>query len=266
MYSYEIGRIVYLRGKRIYGFYVRLSPHVLETPGILIKLGSVFSNANLSIVHLEVSRPEENKPISTIFFVDFTGRESEASKILDVLKTFDFVEHVKILEPQHNGLTIDTVLFPLTLFGERIIMFRLPAIKALILGLKERMGEAYSSILYQIGMEIGERVFKSHMNLAGTSDVDVIARICEALFQAVGYGILKFIYLNPELKESKVRVWNSFECELYEESKQPRGYLVSGMLAGWHTGLFKTKYLSVKEKKCIAMGDPYCEFIVQTYI
>ncbi|RLE59159.1 MAG: hypothetical protein DRJ32_05145 [Thermoprotei archaeon] len=266
MSSYEIGRIVHLPGRSIYGFFVTLSSHTLEEPGILVKLGKVFSDAKLSIVHLEIPRPIENNPISMMFFIDFTGREDEVNAILNLIKKFEFVEHVELVEPQFNGLIVDTILFPLTLFSERVIMFRLPAIKALILGLKERIGEAYSSLLYQIGVEIGERVFESHLKLTGTRDPDMLTKICQALFQVVGYGVLKFIELDVENKRSRVRVWNSFECELYDESTQPRGYMISGILAGWHMGLFKTKFLSSKEKKCIAMGDPYCEFTIEAYL
>ena len=73
---------------------------------------------------------------------------------------------------------------------------------------------------------------------------------------------MKVVDLYMELAKGKVIVYDSFECELFRGSDRPRSNLVRGMIAGWATELFKRK-VSVKEVKCIAKDDPYCEFVIE---
>ena len=62
--------------------------------------------------------------------------------------------------------------------------------------------------------------------------------------------------------EATIRIYDSFECELGLESGGPYSHLIRGMLAGVLTVIFNRR-MRAEERKCIASGDPYCEFTIK---
>ncbi len=196
--------------------------------------------------------------LQAIVFVDLTGREEISSEILDRMKS---VGEVKVIKPIAEGLTVDYVSYPPMLSGKRVLILRPPAYKALVKSIRQKLGEGYEAILYHIGFDLGRHYFKSHVDMAG-GDFSKIPEIGEKLFRFVGFGILKFVRIDPLTKYCHARVWDSFECRLYEKASRPRSQFVRGMLAGWVSELFQTSVEAI-ETRCIAMGDPYCEFIIK---
>ena len=65
-----------------------------------------------------------------------------------------------------------------------------------------------------------------------------------------------------EKGEVAIKVYDSSECELFKGSKKCESHLIRGMLAGWFSQLFR-KEVKVREVKCIAKGDSYCQFEVK---
>lgn len=255
---YELGRLVYLPGRRVYGFYVKMVPKVLDQPGVLLLLLRAFSSRGVSIVHLKISRPEPGKPISTIMFADLTGKEELRAPLVKELESLESVEEARVIEPLFEGFVVDDVMFPPMLFGERVVILRRPGYEALVRGLRDKIGTGYEAILYHIGVELGRNYFDSHVRLVGR-DLDKLTRICETLFRLVGYGILRYEEVDAAEKGGVARVWDSFECELYRGLGRPASHFVRGMIAGWLGKLFQADVKAV-EVKCLATGDPYCEF------
>jgi len=148
--------------------------------------------------------------------------------------------------------------FPVTFLGKRAIILSKRFYETLIKRLSEKLGPGYSAILYYIGAEIGRHLCEAHAEALG-SDLDGLIKILRGMFSCLGLG-----RLNVDLRAGKaiVKVYDSFECELFEEG--PSSHFVRGLLAGWISAMFGVDVSQVKsfEVKCIAKGDPYCEIVI----
>ena len=249
---YEIGRFVHLPGKYVVAFHVSLSPECLEKPGILVSILNIFAKEKISIVNLKFSRPKLGYPLDLLIFADLTGCRGREETLAREIESLEFVDSVQVTKPVFNGLTVCNTLFPLTLLGERAVIFRRPLYEAFIKRMRERMGTGYTAILYYIGCEIGRIAFSSHQGISEGSFEALIA-INKELFRVVGFGSMEIIQFNPEEKKAIVRVWDNFECELFKGSSTPQSNLIRGMLAGWLGGLFNTE-MYAQETKCIALS------------
>ena len=58
-----------------------------------------------------------------------------------------------------------------------------------------------------------------------------------------------------------VRIWDSMECEIGKGSETCFSRWTRGLIAGFASKYFGKK-VTVVETRCIAKGDPYCEFTV----
>ena len=148
--------------------------------------------------------------------------------------------------------------FPVTFLGKRAIILSKRFYETLIKRLSEKLGPGYSAILYYIGAEIGRHLCEAHAEALG-SDLDGLIKILRGMFSCLGLG-----RLNVDLRAGKaiVKVYDSFECELFEEG--PSSHFVRGLLAGWISAMFGVDVSQVKsfEVKCIAKGDPCCEIVI----
>ncbi len=76
-----------------------------------------------------------------------------------------------------------------------------------------------------------------------------------------GYGIPELTSYDEENLLFRVRVKNSFDVVGYRYSDKPVCSVMSGVFAGDTEEVFKREMECI-ETKCMAMGDPYCEFEV----
>lgn len=62
-----------------------------------------------------------------------------------------------------------------------------------------------------------------------------------------------------------VKVYGNFECELFGNTGKPEGHLVRGMIAGFVAAIWNVEMNDVEagETRCLAKGDPYCEFEIK---
>lgn len=82
----------------------------------------------------------------------------------------------------------------------------------------------------------------------------------------MGFERLEFLTIDEARKEATVRVYDSFVCQLFIGTREIRGNFVRGFVAGWlagHWGISGEYEVLAREVKCIAKGDPYCEFVAR---
>jgi predicted hydrocarbon binding protein len=53
---------------------------------------------------------------------------------------------------------------------------------------------------------------------------------------------------------------NNFECE-GQQSDKPNSQFIRGHIAGLFSNMLNED-LDCRETKCMALGDPYCEFVI----
>jgi len=259
--EYEIGRFVFVPGRDIYPIYIRLKPETLDRPGILAKILEVLTSRGIPVMHAKISRPSLGKPIKFLVFIDLTRKIDQLDKIINEIKQLVFVEHVAYEEPVFKGFAAFGRLFPLTMFGERAIVLRRVFYEAMIKHLRRRLGTGLEAILYHIGFEAGKRVYDAHVQMVGKNTFRLI-KSGEVLFTQMGFGRIKVTDMYLEEARMRIIVYDSFECELFRGEGRPMSNLIRGMMAGWVSRLLK-RDISVKEVRCVAKGDPYCEFVVE---
>ena len=127
--------------------------------------------------------------------------------------------------------------------------------------IRRLLGSVGDMLLYYQGFSVGKYIYQ---NLRGshTHDYNVAINHLVNTFRQYGWGIVNVdSKSNPRASSLIVRIYENVECLLAPKRSKPNSQLARGVLAGFFSSLFNTK-VYVEEKKCIAMGDPYCEFIL----
>ncbi len=131
-------------------------------------------------------------------------------------------------------------------------------------GLNKVLGVGAKASLYMVGREFG-RDFSEEMNArldAGsyTHDMAGVSKVIVDMFMKLGFGKIEL----AEATQSKI-VLHAYETptsEVVKEAKEPVCHLERGMLAGLIENVVG-KQVRVKETKCRARGDEYCEFVIE---
>jgi predicted hydrocarbon binding protein len=76
-----------------------------------------------------------------------------------------------------------------------------------------------------------------------------------------GYGLIEFLKIDMKNKRVESRVYNSVNAIGIKNSEKPVCYMIAGTMAGAADIIFG-RSMRCDEVKCVAMGDPYCEFHV----
>ena len=258
--AYEVGRLVHLPGTRPYIFYLVFKHEALRAVGLLEKVARVFAELDTPILQLKTSVPYAGESLRVIVITDLAGRESLASKLAEMLRKIPTVLKVEYEEPLMDGWVLDTKSFPLRLFNERAILMNRAVYEGLIRSGWERFGSGYGQLLYIVGFEIGRYVYGRYCSHL---DRELMSKLALNLMQLMGYGIVDVVELDDSGFRAVVRVYDSFECELFRGVGEIRGNLVRGMLAGWlaeRWGGLSFDQVTAREVKCIARGDPHCEY------
>jgi predicted hydrocarbon binding protein/KaiC/GvpD/RAD55 family RecA-like ATPase len=112
-------------------------------------------------------------------------------------------------------------------------------------------GERYRMVLGMGGAKAGKQVGERLME-AGSSEDEAVKRVLDFLNQCkVGkVTVDETIRIVENCESSQTKIFTTKE-------KVPSCYFTTGFLNGFFSAV---KNLHVKETKCIAMGDPYCEW------
>ena len=157
---------------------------------------------------------------------------------------------------------IDEFAFPLYVFpGARSIILLEHDFQEMIKGLYEKAGESAVALLYHLAYSGGKFLadyLSEKLKLKGEELLIEILKI----YQAGGWGRAELIEYHPNRMKIILRLYDSIECKAFEGSYKPMSQLIRGHLSGLLSGLLKTD-VRVIESKCIAKGDPYCEFYTE---
>lgn len=257
----NVGRIMaFNENHKIYG--LALESKVEQ--GNLRKLAELADSLGITIRYIQFSMEETQKPvINAIAFLDFSKAKATPEEALEILtNSYDFVKNAKIIKPQGKGVLFDDYFFPLVAAGERAVVFRKSVYKALLNGVKEKFGTAGEAMLYYQGFIIGTEAYNYYVKMAKSDRLEDLVAVAKAINMTLGWGIIDNVEVNPEKGRAKLCVYQNFECELGVGKGRPQSQLYRGAIAGIFACFFG-RDVEVEETKCIAIGDPYCEFEVK---
>ncbi len=157
---------------------------------------------------------------------------------------------------------IDEFAYPLYVFpGYRSIILLEHDLQEMIKGLYEKIGEGAAVLLYYLAYSGGKFLadyLSEKLRLKGEELLIEILKI----YQASGWGRVELIEYYPYRMKIILRLYDSVECKAFKGSDKPMSQLIRGHLSGLLSRLLKTNVRAI-ESKCIAKGDPYCEFYTE---
>ncbi|MCD6479512.1 ACT domain-containing protein [Candidatus Bathyarchaeota archaeon] len=257
MIPFQVQRLLYRQGRRLYGIIVE----AFSKPGVLASISSMLAERNLDVIYCTAITAEDKRG-GIIFLVDFTDSDAMPQSVAEELKALDFVEDVTIIEPVVDGFLIDDATFPIMLGRRRALILDDGMLRGIFISFRERLGSGGEAMLYHLGLEAGRSRGRHAAMLAQKVGIKSLDRGLETVakaLKALGYGIIEFIELQENPPRARVRIYNSIECELGRGAGHPFSQYIRGLITGIASEFFRRE-MTAREVKCIAMGDPYCEF------
>ena len=231
-------------------------------PKALARISAVLGDYNVNILSSIIDAPVDSKEAKMLSFIECSRVKAPLDLIIEKLKELDVVLDVKVIKPNTPGLVINDLLYPLSCLGVRIFCLHVTGWGALLKYLYDKFGASAKALLYYAGYGSIRGMVKGIKKITGLKDVRLLGA-CLQLFKASGFGDFKIIRFSLNPLNVIIRVHDLFECVTFKGmSKEPSSHMFRGMLAGVIEEIANRQVISLEEK-CIAKGDPYCQFVVK---
>ena len=244
--------------KELVGFEITLK----NVPGALNKITNILREYYLNIDYIETYSKAEDE--YTLFIaVDFKDSRTSPREILGRFK--DEKEYVKeaSIAPHFKNIIYPSKFYPMDIGGMRAILLGLADMKGLVEGIKEELGKkAGESLLYHLGYATGRKLHSIYAAPLKVNEIEEGVILLKALVRGERWGEIT----DYEIKEDKViiKLEKLWECEIHKnKTNTPSGNYLKGILTGFFRSLLGREPI-VEETKCIAIGDPYCQFEVRS--
>lgn len=143
-------------------------------------------------------------------------------------------------------------------FGRTFILFGTDNWYYLKKKIESLIGPAVNELFYLAGKEAGQKAAERIKKFSKKTGINGF-RYYVSLGKVLGWGVFKIIKEKPLILRSE----NSFIAKEYlkhRASEKPICDFVSGFAAG-SASVFLKREINIRELKCIAKGDKYCEFV-----
>lgn len=244
---------------KIYQFVVLLE----NRPSALASASSVLARNNLAALSGFHCVDSRNNWEEWSFFADFSRAKVTPEQINDELSKEAIVKKVEYRQGGFPDLAIDEVHFPIvTGEGDRAVFLRETTICIAIEKLWNVFGPGAATILWEMGRAAGEYEAKMAKERLKLSKLDAV-KFLLADKRASGWYIGEIADATTVPVKLTIRAEHSPECEhRSSKHKEPRSYFLKGYLEGYVSFTFE-KQLKIKESRCKARGDDFCEFQIQ---
>ena len=202
----------------------------------------LFSKYRVKMLSCVVQSHPDRGAIHASLFLDLTDSSIDKFDLLRELKSLRHVKNIELLD------------LPFTHGEARLVVFTLEEMHDLFKVLRE-LGGGGLAIMYHMGFRAGEAIAA---RLSGYFENGKKALEYLLLYyESLGHGRFKLkSYIDGVYCRIVVR--ELVEC-IDVNSDKPNSQIFRGMLAGFLSKLWGRE-VKVVEMKCIAKGDPCCEF------
>ena len=248
--------MVYLlkREKDIVGFELVLK----NVPGTLKAIATIPEKYGLNIEFIETCSVAE-ETYNLFLAIDFTNSNISHEELLEEFKKEEKVVTVNIAPSLYN-MIYSSRFCSKNLGGVRAILCGIGTMQDLIEGIREEFGEeSGNAFLYHIGYGIGKKIYEIYGGEMKIKNINEAATLLKALANGGAWGDTKEYNIDMEEGKIMVRITELWECEIQKNRRKHSSNLIRGILAGFFKAFLGIE-LVVKERKCIAAGDSYCEF------
>jgi len=244
------------KGRELVGFEVTLN----NRPGSLSQLASIPKKLNLNIDYIETLSKSEDK-YELFMIIDMTNTDISPEDFLKELRESKGYIIEASIAPSLKDIIYPSKFYVKTVGESRYIYIGEELMKPFATGIKHVLGrEAGESFLYHYGIGVGRELFRSYAENRKIQGLEDSISLLKALFNAHAWANIKGYEYDD--KSILLHLENLWECESQRDVDNMSGrgsHLVRGIISGFIKEALG-KEIVVKETKCVANGDPYCEF------
>lgn len=193
-------------------------------------------------------------------FVELGAHSTTAEKLAAALRESPYVLEAEAAEGREYGV-LDTLAFPITWGGKRLIFMNQRAIAGVFEGIRKTFGSGGDVILYQAGVVYGREFQEGMIKTVGKEPVLRNPGYSINLMAAAGWGIPEVLQVDPASTAGVVRVRECFECAGTKSNKAICSFIRGVVVGSTETLLGGTA--EADETSCIARGDPHCQFEIR---
>jgi len=208
-----------------------------------------------------IAEPGGETAVLTLF-LDLTDSRLRAREFVDELKALDVVLDAEVIVRRFGDIAINGTTYTTLFLGKRIVMLDVDDVGAMFNWLDKTFGSGGHAILFDMGKAAGRESAKKLRESYGLKGCNLIEAFL-ALHIAAGWFGYEVVECDEEKLRFVIRLHGNFECTPFiGKRNRPMSHLIRGGLAG----VFREAYgrdFRVREVKCIAKGDEYCEFIIE---
>ncbi|MBM4401141.1 MAG: hypothetical protein FJ045_04235 [Crenarchaeota archaeon] len=141
--------------------------------------------------------------------------------------------------------------------GQRCIIITQARIEEICTRLSEIFQSGAKVIIFEAGKAAGKRFVEETPNITKV-DKHLFLKTVSQRFTDAGLGKIEIVDFDLEQAEVKFRIWNNFFAGLKCEKSMYRS-CIEGFVSGMYEQIM-SKTPKIQKTKCIADGDPYCEW------
>jgi predicted hydrocarbon binding protein len=248
----EIVTMLYKQNHRLF----QLAFKAELASGPLIVLTKVLSPMGIWILNATVSCPDGRTGTWNVF-VDSTNYSITKGALRPKLESITTLRDLRIAGG--DEFVVDELSFPIVMStsGARVMLMTQDSFQRMLSSMVQVFGSGASVIAFKEGFAQGSR-YAAGLRTLIRGDITRFLRELSFLYSATGVSRCEFIVMDLENLHFVVRMTNNIECEGIKSDK-PNSQWIRGHLAGGASAAFDVQ-MECKETKCVAVGDPCCEF------
>jgi len=228
-----------------------------DLAGLIVLLSSIASRGSIEFVNGSIARAPDGKVVVSLF-VDYTDSGLSAEGLANSLGGIGVVEGLSVNGYLTGGVTINKHLFPLLLGGNRAVAFSVEVLGGMIDHLRERLGEAANTLLYDLGRQYGVLFTRQVREETGLT-FDELAQISLAELQAAGWCVVEGYSGDPVKRFWRIIVKDLFECAK-RRSGSNNSHFFRGVVSGMLGEAYGSQDVSCIETLCAGNSTNSCEF------
>jgi len=241
-------------GKTLAHFLLKLRNHI----GALEDVSSVAGRNSVNILSGFHEAPV-GSDASWSFFADMTDAKLSADRLADEFSKLPSVLEVKF-RVTSSGFIADAFHFPVRLGTRPLVMFSVDSMISIFRHMKEMLGDKVAVVLiHQMGISAGEGIYRGfEIRFGKGASREALEEFLHSV-RASGWGCETLKALNVENSNAVIEFTHSAECSSYSHEATPQSQFIRGTYSGFFSGFFG-KHIDADEVRCVAKGDPACEF------
>lgn len=227
--------------------------------GALAELFRTLGSMGIKIINTSMCS-KDGRTGSWSVFLDSQNFGITSRALRARLETLPLLRDLQIT--QGDEFVVDELFFPITdPLGNRVMIITQWGFQQMIRALNKMLGTGEGVVLYQAGVSLGSTYAAALRPVFHGDPRRFVAEVTQ-IYTAVGIGVPEFVEMDLDRLHFVLRFAKNIECE-GESSEKPHSQWLRGMLAGGASTFLDTP-LGCRETRCIAMGDPHCEFEIST--